>query len=99
MNAKDFFENGQKSAELAVRFDTSGQLSAALFYYEEASRYLVRAADTIEDHEIALGWHDKASEYHERSECILRQCEYIIYIISYNIVWNLWYSVINSSFI
>lgn len=75
MNAQDFFTNAQKSAELAVRFDTSGQLPAALHYYENAASHLRYAAEHTEDEELCTSWLKKADEYHDRSQHIQQQCK------------------------
>lgn len=75
MNAEEFFMNAQTSAELAVRFDTSGQLPAALYYYEDAASHLRYAAELVEDEEIRTSWLKKASEYHERSQGIQQQLQ------------------------
>ncbi|KAK3914813.1 Calpain-7 [Frankliniella fusca] len=75
MNAEDFLSKAQTSAQLAVRFDSGTQLSAALFYYEEAASYLLYAADLMHDDDVAKGLRTKAAEYRDRSKSIEAQLQ------------------------
>lgn len=75
MNAQEFFLKAQTSAELAVRFDTSSQFAAALFYYEEAASNLRYASEHVDNEELAETWRTKAVEYHNRSKSIEAQLQ------------------------
>ncbi|KAJ1522774.1 hypothetical protein ONE63_001930 [Megalurothrips usitatus] len=75
MSAQDYFVKAQKSAELAVSFDTGSNLPAALYYYEEAATNLQYAADIIDDENVSKGWCSKALEYKTRCNDILGQIQ------------------------